>query len=238
MRRKGRKETCKNGKLVLSDLANLVDGVESSHHCRNCGVELHSINIVGYLLDKLMDVLFKCGSEALALDDVEKVIESLKEALTALDGLSVPGGGLLEVADEHLVKTHSICAVISDDIIGINYVTAGLGHLFAILTKDHTVAGTLKVGLVVRKGVDVVKELGPESGVKKVKGGMLHTAVIPIYGHPIFKRLARCELLIVVRIAISEEVPGRACPLRHSISLALCGAVTLRTRAIYPIGHK
>ena len=44
-----------------------------------------------------------------------------------------------QVADEHDVQAHGICAVLIDDIIGVDDVAAGLRHLLAALAEDHTV---------------------------------------------------------------------------------------------------
>ena len=38
-------------------------------------------------------------------------------------------------------------------------------------------------------------------------------------------------------IGVSEEIPRRACPLRHCVCFALCGASAARTCGIYPIRH-
>ena len=50
-------------------------------------------------------------------------------------------------------------------------------------------AGALGIGLLGGHNADVIKEFMPKTAVKQMKGGVLHTAVIPIDGSPIFKSL-------------------------------------------------
>ncbi len=66
---------------------------------------------------------------------------------------------------------------------------------------------------------------------------MLHTAIVPVYRHPILKCLFACKHLVVIWINIAKEIPGRSCPLRHSICLALCFSSALRTCCFYPVAH-
>ena len=70
------------------------------------------------------------GSEAVALRQVfRQVPHPVQEALAALDGLGVPGGGLFKIAQEHLVQAHGVGAVFRHDVVGVDHVVQGLGHL-------------------------------------------------------------------------------------------------------------
>ena len=112
-----------------------------------------------------------------------------------------PGSALFKVADEHLIGTQGISAVLLDDVVRVDHIASGLAHLLAVLAQDHAVAGALLVRL---RAVDttpmVIQELVPEPAVQQVQGGMLHTAVVPVYGHPVFQRLLGGKFLVVVRI--------------------------------------
>ena len=63
---------------------------------------------------------------------------------------------------------------------------------------------------------------------------MLHTAVIPVDRCPVFQRFLGSECLVVVRIAIPQEIPRGARPLRHGIGLALGGSAALRASGVHP----
>ena len=67
---------------------------------------------------------------------------------------------------------------------------------------------------------------------------MLHTAVVPIDRHPIIQRFLGGKSLIVMRIAIAQEVPRRTGPLRHGVGLASSLAAAFRTGAFDPIGER
>ena len=61
---------------------------------------------------------------------------------------------------------------------------------------------------------------------------MLHAAVVPVDGKPIFELILVGEALVVVRVDVAQEVPGRACPLGHGVRLALGGCAALRAGAV------
>ena len=67
--------------------------------------------------------------------------------------------------------------------------------------------------------------------------GVLHAAVVPVNRRPVFQCFRRGKRLVVVRVHIAQEVPGRTGPLRHGIGLALCRTAAARTGGVYPVGH-
>ena len=62
---------------------------------------------------------------------------------------------------------------------------------------------------------------------------MLHTAVVPIDRTPIFKLFGVSQCLVIMGINITQEIPRRACPLRHCVRLSLCVCAAFRAFAIY-----
>ena len=66
-----------------------------------------------------------------------------------------------------------------------------------------------------------------------MSGNVLHSTVVPVYRHPVFQLLRVCQALVIVRIDITQEVPGRTCPLRHGIGLSSCIASAFRALAFY-----
>ena len=63
---------------------------------------------------------------------------------------------------------------------------------------------------------------------------VLHSSIVPVYRQPVFQCFLARQCLVVLRIDIAQEIPGRSCPLRHGIRLALCLAATARTGRLYP----
>ena len=61
---------------------------------------------------------------------------------------------------------------------------------------------------------------------------MLHTAVVPVHGHPVFELVHIGKRLVVVGIAIAEEIPGTSRPLGHCICLSLRRASALGACAV------
>ena len=72
----------------------------------------------------------------------------------------------------------------------------------------------------------------PEARIDHVARNVLHAAVVPIDRHPVFQRFHIREALVIRRIAVAQEIPRGARPLRHRISLTLCSAAALRAFAV------
>ena len=97
--------------------------------------------------------------------------------------------------------------------------------------------GALSIGFLGGHNADVIQELVPEAAVQQMQRGVLHAAVIPIDRAPVFERFLGAQRLIVVRVHIAQEVPGRARPLGHGVGLALGRAAAVRTGGVDPVGH-
>ena len=97
--------------------------------------------------------------------------------------------------------------------------------------------GTLCIRLLCRNNTDIIEELMPETAIEQMQRRMLHTAVIPVNRAPVFHGLFRSKRLIVMRIHIAQEVPGRTCPLRHGIGFTFCRTAAARTGRVDPFGN-
>ena len=104
-------------------------------------------------------------------------------------------------------------------------------------TQNHTVAGALCVGLGGGYYTDIIEDLMPETGIKEVESGMLHTAVIPVHLMPVLHCLFANKSVGIMGIHIAEEVPAGACPLGHSVGLALGGTTADGAGGVDPVGH-
>ena len=82
-----------------------------------------------------------------------------------------------------------------------------------------------------------MQEQVPEPAVEQVQGSVLHAAVVPVHRHPVFQRLGRSQRLVVVRIAVAQEIPAAAGPLGHGVGFALGVAAALGALAVDPVGH-
>ena len=120
--------------------AVVVQGVDQSHELCNGGVHLQALDVSAHLLDGLVQQSLQLGTIALALHQlVGQSPHAVEEAVAAGDGRGLPGCGLLEVAHEHLVQTHSVGTVLVHDLVGVDDIAQRFGHL------DDGVAGHLTV---------------------------------------------------------------------------------------------
>ena len=67
--------------------------------------------------------------------------------------------------------------------------------------------------------------------------GVLHAAVVPVHGRPVFQRLLGGQGLIIVGVHIPQEVPAGAGPLGHGIRFTLGRAAALGAGGVHPVGH-
>ena len=114
-------------------------------------------------------------------------------------------GGI--VAHEERIHSQNIRAVFVDNIVRVNDISFGFTHLFAVGTEDKTLCGTFCVRLFCGNYADVIEEAIPESGIDEVAGNMLHASVVPVYGKPILHSFIGRESFVVVRVAVTDEVP-------------------------------
>ena len=189
--------------------------IKQTHHRSDGGVELKCFDVLADLLDGLVHgsaelVAVLVAGNYLLLHSPY----SVEEALAALDAVLLPRSSLFEVAYEHLVKTEGIGTVFLYNIVRIYNVALGLGHLcelagtLGVLAEYHTVGGALHVRLLAGNNALIIQELVPEAAVQQVERGVLHTAVLPVDRHPVLERFLGCKLLVVVRVAVAQEVPA------------------------------
>ena len=161
VRREGAEHEQKLLKVALGQAVG-VELVDHGHERGDSGIHLEAVDILSDLLDGLVDDGLVLGGDFLVVGrDIHEVPAAVKEALGAFDGVVRPRNCLLEVADEHDVQAHSVRA----DVVRVDDVAAGFGHLLAALAEDHAVAGALGIRLLGGHDADVVQELMPEAAV-------------------------------------------------------------------------
>ncbi len=66
---------------------------------------------------------------------------------------------------------------------------------------------------------------------------MLHSSVVPIHRHPVLHIFLACQGFGIMRIGISQKIPGGTGPLRHGVCFPFCLAAAPGTGGIHPIRH-
>ena len=183
--------------------------IHQRHHLRDGGVVLHGFVIQRNLLNRLMHERVQLLAVPLVGRHVLlQAPHTVKEAAAALRALRAPRNRLIERAHEHLVHAESVRANFINNVIRIDDVAARLGHLLAVLAKNHAVAGALLVGFRRGNHANVMQEQMPETAVQQMQGRVLHAAVVPVHGQPIAKRFGRGNGCFAVRVAVAHEVPA------------------------------
>ena len=111
------------GAHVALGAAVLLEIAHQRHHGGDGGVELHGLDVVGHLLDALVNarlvLLGVLKAVGAALRQIPHLVE---EALAALDGVGLPRGSLLEVAHEHDIDPQGVRAELLDHAVGVDHV--------------------------------------------------------------------------------------------------------------------
>ena len=116
--------------------------------------------------------------------------------------------------------------------LGVGLILKGMG----VQAQDHAVRGTLLVWLLGGDHADIIQEFMPETAVQQVQGGVLHTAVVPVHRAPILQSLFAGDGVVVLRVAIAQEVPAGTGPLGHGVGLALGGGTAAGAGRADPLG--
>ena len=83
----------------------------------------------------------------------------------------------------------------------------------------HPLVDQLFGGLIHREIPAVVHELGPESAVEQVAGGMFTSTQVKVHVLPVVERLLRGELLRIRGVHIAEHIATAPRPTGHGVQL-------------------
>ena len=173
--------------LIPRHLSCFIEIVDQGHQSRDAGIVFQVLIIVRNLFDGLVHLRFQFfGIAFLVRHQLLQLPDTVQEAAAALHALLAPGSAQVKSADEHLIGTQGIRAEVVHDVVRIHHVSAGFAHLFAVFSQNHAVGGSLLIGFRAGYHALVIQEAVPETGIQKMQGGMLHSAVVPVYRQPVF----------------------------------------------------
>ena len=163
-----------------------------------------------------------------------QVPETRQETVYTFDTAVIPLCIQFRRTYKQFVHSQRITAVIAYQIIRRNDISFGLAHLDTVLTGNHTLIEQFVERFVKIDHSDIVQELGIETRVQKMQYSMLYTADVHIYRKVLVCFFFGYQFIIVMWIYITQEIPGRTCPLRHGVCLTFCGGTTFRACCSLP----
>ena len=166
----------------------------------------------------------------------DKTIDPPEESLDALDAGVLPIEVAVRGSGEQHVETCAVGAVAGDHFIRRNHIPAALGHGRA-LVGDHPLREEAPDGFVVLDQSQVAHHLGPEARVDQVQDGVFDAANVLIDGKPIRDGLGIEGRLIVTRVGVAIEIPGRIDERVHGVGLASGGAAAPGAHCVHELGH-
>jgi hypothetical protein len=86
-------------------------------------------------------------------------MRALEEAVHALHAVHLPRLDGVERAHEEFVETQAVRAVLVHDVVGVDHVAAGLGHLLVVLTEDDALVEEFREGLPGGHNPLIIKEM-------------------------------------------------------------------------------
>ena len=112
-------------------------------------------------------------------------------------------------------------AVTGDDLLGIDHVALGLGHLSPVF-EDHPLGQQVFERLVKADQPQVLQDHGKKPRVHQVQDRMLHAADVLVHGHPaVGQRPVKGAFRRCAGSTIAQEIPRRVDEGIHGIGLAL-----------------
>ncbi len=208
MRGKHIEQGGENLQLTPGDGTDGRDIVDKGHQRSNSRIEFEVFDILADFFNGLVERALQFFADAVPFaENILEVPVALDKAAASFNPMGAPRSGLFEIADKHLIQAHGVCAVFADDIVGIDDVPAGFAHLLAVLAEDHAVAGAFGIRLRGGNLPDIIEKFVPETAVKQVERGVLHAAVVPVHGGPVFQGFFACESVLIVGIHITQEIP-------------------------------
>ena len=160
--------------------------------------------------------------------------ETIQETVYTVDSSVIPLCIQFRRSYEQLIDTQRVTSVISYQIVRRNNVSFRFTHLDTVLTGDHTLVEQFMEWFIKVNSSDIIQELGIETGIQQMQYRMFHTTDVHIYRQIFVSFFFGNQFFIIFVIYITQEVPGRTCPLRHSVGLAFCRSATGRALAVNP----
>src|SRR3954469_19769038 len=142
-----------------------------------------------------------------------------EEPVDALDALVGPVRVLVGRADEEDVAARGVRPVALDVADRADHVALGLGHLRPV-AGDHALGEEPQERLLEVEQVHVRQRLDEEAGVHQVQDRVLDAADVLVDRHPSGEHAGIPRSVVVARVAVAQEVPGRVDEGVHRVRLA------------------
>ena len=157
------------------------------------------------------------------------------KTINAVQTFIGPHRNLVKRADKHFIHSESVRTVSINYFVRIDYIPARFWHFLAVFRQNHSVGSPLVIRFLGRNITAVIQEFMPETRIKQVQCRMFHASVIPINVHPIVESLFWRKFLVIMRVAVSQEIPWRTGPVRHNIRFASGMSAAFRAGRINPV---
>ena len=142
---------------------------------------------------------------------------------------------VLRRRDEHHVEAQGVGAVAPDHVVGIDDVALRLRHDVAVL-QHHPLRQQARERFVVLDQPEVAEDAAEEPRVDQVQDGVFDAAAVEVHRGPVLHRRGRERLLVVVRVGVPVEVPGRVDERVHRVRLAPSRTAARRAADVHPLG--
>ena len=135
---------------------------------------------------------------------------------------------------EEAVKARGIGAIARDHFVRADDISQALRHFGAVF--DHHALGKEAFDrFVVGDETEIAHELRPEARIDQMQNRVLNSANILIDGKPILRGPRTKRRVVVVRVGVAVEVPGRIDEGVHGVGFAARRTSTLRASRIYEL---
>ena len=166
---------------------------------------------------------------------LNRVPESLQEAVAALRAVVGPFQRLLGRRRKHHEQAHGVRTVLRDQLLRVDGIALVLGHLRAVF-EHHSLRQQVGEWLGDIADAFVAHYTLEKACVQQMQDRVLYTADVLIDRRPVGRALVQ-HRLVIVRARVAREIPGRLHKRIERVGFAARAFATLRTWRVDELGN-
>ena len=192
-----------------------------------------SPNVIGYFFNRsiediiqfficiCLDFICNIATFPFLMEIVDKTVYTVQESVASFHSRVRPVQFSFRRSRKQNEKPCSICTIFIDNFLRAYNISERFTHLLAILVY-HTLGQQVPKRLFLAYKPQIIQSHLEETGIHQMQNGMFHTADVLIHIHPVICLGFVKSFLLIFRITVSEEIPGRIQECIHGIHFSSC----------------
>lgn len=103
-----------------------------------------------------------------------------EKPIDAFDAFGAPRLAVLQRAHEHFVEAEGVGAVFLQNVVGVDDVAAGFGHLLAVFAEDDALIDQFEKRFGGGDEAEIEEDFVPETGIQEMQDGVFGAADVEV----------------------------------------------------------